>query len=467
MAGYSELFRRADYAWWVFGDSTLALSSSLAIANSMLLVDVSGDPALAGLLVGVINSCGLLAAFLGGGLADRRSRRKIIGWCMNFAAVAELVLAGVLIGMEFLHLGTNEGQAPVGALVAFVVLLLCTTFAVDFSSPAEDAALKNIVTPAEFPRAMSLATGRSNVLSIAGSPLAGALYALHPAAVYFVRSGGFAGMVLALRNIKRHLGPREVPPAREDLSTPQESPAREDSAEFGPDVADDLPPDSKNARESAPERGTNPRAPRSRHGFGGFVFLSSNPVLRRIAIAAPLINLALFLAMQTTVFAGRSGGQSTLTIGIIYAGFAIGGLAGSFVAPKITDTFPIGRVVLWGLSGMALALLAFSFAVGNPWAMFALGAVSMLPSAAVNGGLFGYVFAVTPESLQGRVQAAFLVIAGLGNVLAAPLAGGIVAVGSAWLLSAAVLLTSLAAIALLASSPDLRGLARLEDVYES
>ncbi|SDE24210.1 Major Facilitator Superfamily protein [Actinobaculum suis] len=467
MAGYSELFRRADYAWWVFGDSTLALSSSLAIANSMLLVDVSGEPALAGLLVGVINSCGLLAAFLGGGLADRRSRRKIIGWCMNFAAVAELVLAGVLIGMEFLHLGANEGPAPVGALVAFVVLLLCTTFAVDFSSPAEDAALKNIVTPAEFPRAMSLATGRSNVLSIAGSPLAGALYALHPAAVYFVRSGGFAGMVLALRNIKRHLGPREVPPAREDLPTPQEPSAHEDSAEFGPDVADDLPPDSKNARESVPGRGTNPRAPRSRHGFGGFVFLSSNPVLRRIAIAAPLINLALFLAMQTTVFAGRSGGQSTLTIGIIYAGFAIGGLAGSFVAPKITDTFPIGRVVLWGLNGMALALLAFSFAVGNPWAMFALGAVAMLPSAAVNGGLFGYVFAVTPESLQGRVQAAFLVIAGLGNVLAAPLAGGIVAVGSAWLLSVAVLLTSFAAIALLASSPDLRGLARLEDVYES
>ncbi|KQB84344.1 MFS transporter [Corynebacterium oculi] len=265
---------------------------------------------------------------------------------------------------------------------------------------------------------MSAAQARSSVLSTAGSPVAGWLYALAAAVPFALRAVLDTAFVLMVRAIHVDLGPR------------------------GSGV------------------------PRRTRRWGvvlsfaeGWRHLRSRPELFRLLLCAPLLNLTVFGTMSWVVYQLTRDGYNPAVVGLTSAGFAVGGALGAMIAPALTDRVRAGAVVIVGL-GFSVAVLSAMYVVPrDPWLLMALAALSMILSPALNGALFGYVFSATGEQLQSRVMATFSILGGLATTLAPILASQAVAHGQSRLLGAALGIIGAAGVAWIASSPQVRRLA--------
>lgn len=411
-------FRGPLYRRWFAAETMRSLAAAAGLAVSLVLVDVSGDPGFAGTVGGAVSAAGLFATAVGGRLADAVSRRGLLRAALLVSLSANLALAG--LAALAVH---GPGPAPwlVAALCAGALLAAAGAALAD---PAADGALKAIIVPAEYPRAVSAQHARGHLVSMLGAPGTGWLYGLAAPAPFLLRALCEAGFLVALRGVRANLGPGPRSGAEPEGSAPPHGPAR-----------------ARGYRE-------------------GFAFLRSQAALRRILLCAPLVNLVFFGAMSWSMLAMRAGGQQALTIGLVQAGFAVGGLAGSVIAPALIDRVPPGRLSIAGLGCTTAALAAFFLAEGRPFAMFAAAACASLPAAAVNGGLFTHVFAATPKRLQGRVIAVFGVVGGLAAAIAPLAAGRAVAADATPLFAACVCAAGAAGVLLLAASASIRGLPR-------
>ena len=87
----------------------------------------------------------------------------------------------------------------------------------------------------------------------------------------------------------------------------------------------------------------------------------------------------------------------------------------------------------------------------------------MLPSPALNGGLFGYIFARTASGMQGRVLATFGLVGGLASVVAPMLSGAAVSAGLSAALGVGVCVVGLVGVLLLVTSRAVRSMRLDED----
>ncbi|MDN5878855.1 MFS transporter [Arthrobacter sp. AOP36-A1-22] len=377
-------FRRLAFRQWYAATTLLAVSTSTMVAVTLALVDVTASVALAGLISGLILGIELLVVPIGGGLADVISRRTLLRRALFAALAANTVLVALL---TTLTLAGGEGRAWIAWAV--VVALVVSAGAAGIADPALDASARSLIKPPEFPRAMSAEQARSSTLQIVGSPASGGLYALIPSAPFMLRVLCDLGFLLTLRHIRQDLGPV---------------------------THEGLDKDS----------GASPRRRYAQALLGyreALSFLRQHRALRRVLVAAPLVNLMVFSGTSWTVLHLASTGVNALTTGITVAGFAVGGLIGSAIAPALTDRFPPGPLAIVGLSWMTAIFAGLFLCDGRPWTLFVLGVLAMLPSPALNGGLFAHVFAETSPGMQGRVMATFSLVGGLATV-AAPIVAG-------------------------------------------
>ena len=106
----------------------------------------------------------------------------------------------------------------------------------------------------------------------------------------------------------------------------------------------------------------------------------------------------------------KQRGASPALIGIMFAISALGGLAGSLVAPRIQKRFGYAQVIITTVWISALSVPLFAVAP-NVVVLGALGGVGFLVGPIYNAVQFSYRVSLIPDQLQGRVNSAVRMVA--------------------------------------------------------
>lgn len=134
------------------------------------------------------------------------------------------------------------------------------------------------------------------------------------------------------------------------------------------------------------------------------------PVLRAISMSQLSCNIFISANLAVfVVFMVRVEHMTPVMIGAVYAVGSAGGLAGSLLAPRVARRLGVGPTVVASLVVIGLAATATALPAGPPLVATAGLALAMLVWQ-VASGLFAINAvslrqAVTPDRLQGRVQA--------------------------------------------------------------
>ncbi|MCD0446747.1 MFS transporter [Glycomyces sp. A-F 0318] len=158
----------------------------------------------------------------------------------------------------------------------------------------------------------------------------------------------------------------------------------------------------------------------------GVRFILKDPIIRTVAFASAWCNLSVgaFQAMLV-VFLIRDAEQASAVVGLILAGSGIGGVLGAMLVGKISAKAGMGptALVALALSGPGMAVVAAS---GPGWgaALAFLGQILYVASIVVfNVNVVSYRQAITPDPIQGRVNATQRVIT-WGSMAVGSILGG-------------------------------------------
>jgi MFS family permease len=170
-------------------------------ANLYQVYELTGSTAQVG-LVGIAQGVALIVLSpLGGVLADRMDRRRLLQYSQLAALVVAVALAAV----------TLSGGATVGMVV---VSSLLATAAATFDQPARQALIPALVPREQLVDAFALLNPSRELAVLAGPALAGVLIALWgPGAVYAFDAVTYAALVVALLAIHVDTG---VPAGRHE-----------------------------------------------------------------------------------------------------------------------------------------------------------------------------------------------------------------------------------------------------------
>ncbi len=158
----------------------------------------------------------------------------------------------------------------------------------------------------------------------------------------------------------------------------------------------------------------------------GLAFLWRQRTIRAFAIGAATINLSYTAAAAVLVlYAQDILGLGDVGYGLLLAGAAIGGIAGTLVAAPIVRWIGRPAAVLSSVVALAISLGSMAW-MTSPWAAAAALAGFAFASEVWDIVAVSYRQAVTPDALLGRLMAGYRVIAygafpvgaALGGVLA-------------------------------------------------
>lgn len=197
----------------------------------------------------------------------------------------------------------------------------------------------------------------------------------------------------------------------------------------------------------------------------GLRFVGGNPYLRVIAIVGGAFNFFfIFIEAMFVLYAVRTLSFSPAIVGVVLSASAVGGLAGSVSASRLTRRYPLGAVYTSAVVIGFSSLLLIPAAAGPKWVvaiMFVAG--FFLTTAGI--GVANVISvtlrqSVTPDRMMGRMTAAMrMLMYGLGalGALASGFVAGSLGLRAALLLAALGL--SLSTLPLLLSPlPRLRAL---------
>ncbi|WP_440900098.1 MFS transporter [Actinosynnema sp.] len=174
----------------------------------------------------------------------------------------------------------------------------------------------------------------------------------------------------------------------------------------------------------------------TRAGFWGEIgeglrFVFGNPVVRTLAITALLFNLfTFFIEPVFLIFITRTLGLEPIYIGLILSSSGVGGVVGALVSGRVSRRLPLGRLLVltqW-LAGGASLLIPVATLVPKPAAVVLIVVMHFVDAVMVivyNVNQRSYRSAVTPDHLQGRMNAAIRMIV-MGVCPVGALLGGVV-----------------------------------------
>ena len=336
-------------------------TKSAAIAYPLLVLDVTGSAARAG-VVGFAGALALtLFALPAGVVADRWNRR----WLMIAADGVRVLAVG---GLAAAILADRLAFWAI-PLVALVEGAGAALFAA-----AQAGALRAVVPARQLPGAAGAQTGRLAAVDLAGPPIGGALFGVARALPFLVDAVSYAFSTVSLLAMR---GPFQE--------------ARE--------------PDRASLRSRLAE---------------GFGFLWGHRFLRICALLFGLSNFIGVGVLFAVVVLGQRQGLSGGRVGLLLSAFGGCVLLGSFLAPLVSRVLSVRAVLLlelWTWLGCGLFLIW-----PNVYVLAASTLPTALAIPSTNSVVHGYRIAMTPDRLLGRVESIWraisLLIVPLGPLVA-------------------------------------------------
>ena len=363
---------------WRNRDFTLLWSSQVistvgtrvtSVAYPLLVLLLTGSPALAG-VVGFAQTLPFLLLYLpGGAWVDRWDRRRTMVVCEvgRMVALGSIAVTAVVGGVHAITIAQL-------AAVAFVEGSLFVLFDL-----AEGAALPRLVPAGQLPTAVAWNQARTQGADLVGQPLGGLLFAIAPALPFAVDSVSYlvsGGAVAAIRT--RLQGERAA-------------------------TADRL---------------------RTRIAQG-VRFVRRSAFLREMVVIVGWMNLVFNGTFLVLIVRAQRLGGSPGQIGLMLAAYGLGGILGAIAAPTLQRRLP-GRVVLitiaWLWTALGIALAFAPSLVGLAVLVFVLN----LFGAPYNVVIAARMYQLVPEEIFGRVRSVGRIVA-WGTIPIGTLLGGLLA----------------------------------------
>ena len=363
---------------WRNRDFTLLWSSQVistvgtrvtSVAYPLLVLLLTGSPALAG-VVGFAQTLPFLLLYLpGGAWVDRWDRRRTMVVCEvgRMVALGSIAVTAVVGGVHAITIAQL-------AAVAFVEGGLFVLFDL-----AEGAALPRLLPADQLPTAVAWNQARTQGADLVGQPLGGLLFAIAPALPFAVDSVSYlvsGGAVAAIRT--RLQGERAA-------------------------TADRL---------------------RTRIAQG-VRFVRRSAFLREMVVIVGWMNLVFNGTFLVLIVRAQRLGGSPGQIGLMLAAYGLGGILGAIAAPAVQRRLP-GRVVLVTIAWLWTALgIALAFAPSLVW-LAVLVFVLNLFGAPYNVVVAARMYQLVPEEIFGRVRSVGRIVA-WGTIPIGTLLGGLLA----------------------------------------
>lgn len=355
---------REFVALWV-GQAGSALGTSISsLAYPLLLLAVTGSPAIAGAVAAVLAGTTFVLRIPAGVVADRLDRKRLMLLCDGgrLLAVGSLGLAVVLDELHLAHV----------FFVAVVEGALGVLFA-----PAEQAAVRAVVAPTQLRDAIATNQARQQVAGLVGPSLGGALFGLGRGVPFLADALSYAVSFLAVLTIRTPL------PA---------------------------------GRRSHPEQ-------RLRHELGeGLRWLWQQPYLRYVVVWLAGAGLLFSSLGIVTVVIAQQLDATPAQIGITFTIAGAGGLAGALAAPSLLRRAAPALIVTsfaWTSTAAVFSLLLVE-------SVYLLGLVTAAANflvPAVIALVMTEVAERAPEAILGRANSATVQILTLFNPAAPAVAG--------------------------------------------
>jgi MFS family permease len=338
------LRRNREFMLLWSGQTLSELGSQVSlVAYPLLVLALTGSAAKAG-VVGFAKAVPLaLLALPAGALADRVNRKHLMVACDGVRALA---LAAIPIALA-------AGSLPYALIVA-VAFIDGSGFV--FSYIAERGALRQLVPRAQLTEAVARNESRWFAASLAGPPLGGLLFGIGRAVPFVTDAFSYAASTTSMLLIKTDF--------------------------------------------------QEPRADSERAGLAeGLRWIWRRPFFRACALLFAGGNPVFTgLYLLIVVLAKRHGASSAL-VGLMFAIVAGGGLLGALLAPAVQRRLR-PRHVLIGETWLLALVLPLLLLAHNALLLGLIVAAAELVTPVSNSIVVGYRVALTPDRLQGRVQAA-------------------------------------------------------------
>ncbi|HVQ95203.1 MAG TPA: MFS transporter [Mycobacteriales bacterium] len=393
--------------WGAAAVSTVGDGMTLA-AVPLLAATLTRDPVAISLVNGVSFLPWVVVGLLSGALVDRWDRRRTM-WTVDL--VRAVVVAGLAVAVL-------AGAASIPLLCAAVFLLGCGQTLFD---SAAQAAIPAVVSrdPARLHKANGRMIGTQTIgQSFIGPPVGGALFPLAHWVPFAADAVSFLSSSALVGSLRGRFEPAAAGPAA----------GRAHRRSVRTDIAE------------------------------GVRWLFRHRFLRTMALTACILNFAGAAAYGLLVlFAQDRLGLGSLGFGLLLTAEAVGALAGSLVAGRVSRRLGTTRAMAAAMLVQAAAVAAFGTTRAIPVAAVA---------AAVQAGAIGVWNVLgqslrqelTPSRLMGRVVTSFRMI-GLGGIPLGALCGGFLARGygltAGYLLAAAMGLLAAGLAAVVLTEPAL------------
>lgn len=341
-----SLWRNRDFQLLWVGQAASSLGSRAStIAYPLLVLALTGSPADAGIVGFAATIPYLVLQLPAGVLVDRIDRRHAMLAC---DAGRLVVLAGVAAAVA-------AGNAPLWLLVLTAFAEGCLTVVFNL---AELSAIQLLVPSDQLEPALAQNEARVRGAGLAGQPLGGVLFGLGRAVPFAADAASYGVSLVTLAAIRRPMVAVEVEERRHPWTEMVE----------------------------------------------GLRWLWRQPFLRSTTLIVAASN-GLFQAVTLAVIVvAKAHGASPGVVGIILAGWGVGGLAGTAGAAWLGKRLPAAAVVI-GANWVWAALLPVVALAPEPLAIGTAGAGMAFVGPAWNVVLGSIEMRLTPAALLGRVQA--------------------------------------------------------------